>query len=156
MEIETFAEIEEEFHARVSKIVWCTFTTINSQDRPRSRILHPLWEGSTGWIATSKLGLKGKHIAHNPFVSLTYWTPEHQQVYVECKAEWIDELDEKKRLWDVFKNTSPPLGYDLAMFFQTVENPALSMMKLTPWRIELFSLGDLMSQTEPKIWRQDV
>ena len=55
MEVATFAEIEEEFRKRVGKIVWCTVTTVNRQDRPRSRILHPLWEGSTGWIATSKL-----------------------------------------------------------------------------------------------------
>ena len=156
MEVATFAEMEEEFRRRVEKIVWCTVTTVNTQDRPRSRILHPLWEGSTGWIATSKMGLKGKHIAHNPFVSLTYWTPEHEQIYAECKAEWVDDMDEKKRMWDVFKNTSPPLGYDLAMFFQTVDNPGYSLMKLTPWRIELSALRDLMSDSEPQVWHQDV
>ena len=42
------------------------------------------------------------------------------------------------------------------MFFQSVDNPAFSLMKLTPWRIELSALGDLATGAQPKVWRQDV
>ena len=36
-------------------------------------MLHPIWEVSTGWIATTRHGLKACHLAHQPRVSLTYW-----------------------------------------------------------------------------------
>src|SRR4029453_4088766 len=73
MEVRSFTEIEEEFMNRVRRIVWCTVATVNRQGRPRSRILHTLREGSTRWIATNRHSLKGKHLQHNPHVSLSYW-----------------------------------------------------------------------------------
>ena len=48
MDVASFSEIESEFHKRVSRIVWCTITTVDAKGRPRSRILHPLWEGNDG------------------------------------------------------------------------------------------------------------
>jgi len=100
MDAVSFAEIQEEFMNRVRRIVWCTVATVDTTDRPRSRILHPLWEGPVGWIATFRHSLKEKHIAHNPYVSLTYWDPQHRQIYADCKAEWEDSPGEKKRLWE--------------------------------------------------------
>lgn len=152
-EIASFAEIEDEFMARVSRIVWCTLTTVDRQDRPRARLLHPVWEGSTGWIATGRESFKAKHIAHNPHVSLSYWDPQHEQVYAECRAEWIDDIEEKKRLWAFYKATPPPLGYDLSMFWKDADDPGYGLLRLSPWRIELSSLGDMMKGQAPLIWR---
>ena len=73
MEVDSFADIAEPFNDRVNRLVWCTVTTIDRKGRPRSRILHPVWEGSTGWIATGRTSLKSKHIAENPYVSVTYF-----------------------------------------------------------------------------------
>ena len=95
MNVASFADIEEEFQKRVAGIVWCTATTIDRKGRPRSRILHPIWEGSTGWIATGRHSLKEKHLAANPYISLTYWTPEHKQLYAECRTEWEDDSSNK-------------------------------------------------------------
>ena len=53
MDVNDFSEIEDEFNARVQRIVWCTVTTVDEEGRPRARILHPVWEGSTGWICTT-------------------------------------------------------------------------------------------------------
>lgn len=153
MEVATFAEIEDEFNRRVRRVVWCTVATVDRQGRPRSRILHPIWEGSTGWIATGRQSFKAKHLEHNPYVSLTYWDPQHEQIYADCKAEWVDDVAEKRRLWEVYKNTPPPLGYDLAMFWKSPEDPTLGMLKLTPWRIEVWALNDMVKGTQPKVWR---
>lgn len=153
MTVSEFAEIEDEFMRRVAKTVWCTFTTIDTKGRTRSRILHPIWEGSTGWIATGRDSLKAKHIAANPHVSLSYWDPDHEQVLVDCTAEWEDDQAEKQRLWDLFKSTPEPLGYDLAMFFQSVDNPGYGLMKLTPWRVELWSLAGLASGQSAQVWK---
>jgi general stress protein 26 len=153
MDVASFAEIQEEFMNRVHRIVWCTVATVNRQGRIRSRILHPLWEGSTGWILTGRQSLKEKHLAHNPYVSLSYWDQQQQQIYADCKAEWEDSLAEKKRLWELFKTTPQPLGYDPGLFWKSPEDPTFGLLKLTPWRIELSSLNDLIAGTPAKVWR---
>jgi hypothetical protein len=39
------------------RIVWCVAATTDTAGRPRTRVLHPIWEWDgqslTGWIATS-------------------------------------------------------------------------------------------------------
>jgi len=45
VEVERFEDIEQEFLQRVRAGVWCSVATIDRQQRPYSRILHPLWEG---------------------------------------------------------------------------------------------------------------
>ena len=154
MEVASFAEIEEEFTARVSRIVWCTVATVDRQGRPRTRILHPIWEGSTGWIATGRNSLKEKHLAANPYLSVSYWDQEHQQVYVDAKAEWQDDQVEKLRVWNLYKETPGPYGYDPAIIWQAgPDDPEYGLLKLTPWRIELYALKDLVTGAEPKIWK---
>lgn len=154
MEVSSFSEIEEEFRERVKKIVWCTVTSIDRKNRPRSRILHPIWDGPTGYIATGRQSHKAKHFEHNPYVSLTYWDPDHKQIYAECHVGWEDSAEEKTRVWELYKSTPEPLGYDLNMFWPggpTDENYGL--MKLSPWRIELSALSDLVSGKEPIVFR---
>lgn len=151
-----FAEIQTEFNRRISQTVWATVTTINLQGRPRSRILHPIWEGSTGWIATGRQSFKAKHIAQNPFISVSYWDQQHQQVLCECKAQWQDDADEKARLWDYFGSTPAPLGYDLTNFWTSPKDETYGLLKLTPWRIELSALADMVSGKEALVYRQDV
>jgi general stress protein 26 len=154
MDVAEFSEIEADFMARVSRTIWCTVTTVDSKGRPRGRLLHPIWEGPTGWIATGRQTFKARHIAANPYVSLAYWDPQHEQVYADCRAEWVDDMDEKQRLWDLFKSTPEPLGYDLGMFWKDgVGDPSYGLLRLTPWRIELWSLGAMMKGEPPRVWR---
>jgi general stress protein 26 len=152
-EISDFSAIEADFMDRIRRIVWCTVTTVDRKDRPRARILHPVWEGSTGWIATGRDSFKAKHIAHNPHVSLSYWDPNHEQVFAECRAEWEDDPTEKARLWAFYKATPAPLGYDLAMFWKDADDPGYGLLRLSPWRIELSSLGGMMKGEAPRVWR---
>ncbi len=154
METRSFSDIAEEFNKRVARMVWCTVTTVDGKGRPRARILHPIWEGSTGWIATGRDSFKAKHIARNPYVSCSYWDQQHQQVYAECRANWADDPAEKQRVWDLFKNTPPPLGYDPAMFFREGPlAPSFGALKLEPWRIELWSLPEMATGKPAMVWR---
>jgi len=152
----SFDDIGAEFNARVARIVWCTVSTVDAKGRPRSRILHPIWEGSTGWIATGRNSHKAKHLARNPYVSLSYWDQQHQQIYADCKAEWVDDLAERRRIWDLYKNTPPPLGYDPAIipvWKDGPESPEFGILKLTPWRIELYAINQMATGQEPSVWR---
>lgn len=153
-QVASFDEIAQEFNARVSRIVWCTVTTVDGKGRPRARILHPVWDGSTGWIATGRDSFKARHIAKNPYVSLSYWDQQHQQVYAECKAEWEDDPAEKQRVWDLVKNAPPPVGYDPGLFWQGGPgDPSFGALKLTPWRVELYSLQDLVQGKPSQVWK---
>lgn len=157
MDVASFAEIEQEFNARVARIAWCTVSTIDTKGRPRSRILHPIWEGTTGWILTNRHSHKEKHLARNPYVSLSYWDPQHQQVYADCRAEWVDDAGEKRRIWEMYKAAPPPLGYDPALIWQGGPDDAvLGLLKLTPWRIELSALMDAPAGRPHLVWRQTI
>ena len=149
-----FAEIEAELNARVSRIVWCTFTTVDGKGRPRSRILHPMWEGSTAWIMTGRNSFKAKHIAANPNIAISYWDQQHQQVYGECRAEWIEDAAEKQRVWTMFETTPEPYGYNPALFWPGGPGDAsFGVLKCTPRRIELYALGDMMKGKGPTVWK---
>lgn len=154
MDVGSFDEIATEFDRRVRRMVWCTVTTVDRKGRPRSRILHPIWDGPTGYIATGRNSFKAKHLERNPYVSVTYWDPQHEQVYAECRAEWVDDPAEKQRIWDLFKNTPMPYGYDPAMFWPGGPTSAdFGVLKLVPWRIELWTLGQMATGQPSQVWR---
>jgi general stress protein 26 len=155
MKVEQFAEIEAEFIERVHRMVWCSAATIDGQGRPRSRILHPIWEGQTGWIGTTRESHKTKHLAKNPYLSLAYITDINKPVYVDCKAEWMDDLAVKKRIWDLFKQTPPPLGYDPGTTYKGVDVD-FGVLKLTPWRIDLVSFPAPSFEEGTQVWRTAV
>jgi hypothetical protein len=105
MDVAAFADLEEEFIKRVHTMVWCSAATVDSRGRPRSRILHPIWEGATGWIGTHRNSYKHKHLARNPYMSLAYVIDMMKPVYVDVVAAWEDDLAEKQRVWALFRDT---------------------------------------------------
>ena len=138
-----FEEIAADFGDRTRRIVWCSVATVDRAGRPRNRILHPIWEGKTGWIATGRHSLKAQHLAKNPHVSLLYWDPMQQNVAIEATAEWADEPDDRRRIWELYKSTPPPLGYDIGDFFPGgPDGGDWGLLKITPWRIELGGMAD--------------
>ncbi len=153
MEVADFAEIEAEFLQRVHTMVWCSVATVDSKQRPRSRILHPIWEGNTGWIGTHRHSHKSRHLAQNPHMSLAYIAEITRPVYADCVAEWVDDLAEKQRIWDLFKHALPPLGYDPAPLFGSPTDENFGLLKLTPWRIELVTFPAESLNASP-VWRR--
>jgi general stress protein 26 len=150
----SFADIAAEFQRRVRRAVLATVATVDAQGRPRSRVLHPLWEGPTGWILTGRNSVKARHLARSPYVSVTYWDNEQEQVHVECRVAFKDDLATRRRLWELFKSTPPPQGYDPAPFFPNGPDAAdFGCLELTPWRLELWSTAALLSGEPPRVWR---
>lgn len=146
MEVSAFSDIEQEFTARIGKMVWCSVATVDTQGRPRSRVLHPIWEGTVGWIATGPNSHKRKHLERNPHLSLAYIADVLKPVYVDCTAEWITDRVEHQRIWELFKTTPPPMGYDPTPIFNTIDR--FGLLKLTPWRIEIAQFPG-----EGRVWR---
>ena len=148
MEVARFEDIQAEFLARVSQAVYGTLATVDRQNRPRSRVVHPIWEGYIGWLISWPASHKAKHLASNPAVSLAYMPDKAKPVYVDATAAWIDSAEEQQRVWDLHATIPPPLGFDPQPHYGTIDNPYYGLLRLTPWRIELGNLGG-----EPLIWR---
>ncbi|HEY0604024.1 MAG TPA: pyridoxamine 5'-phosphate oxidase family protein [Herpetosiphonaceae bacterium] len=149
MQIEQFEDLQAEFLARVSQAVYCTMATVDHQNRPRLRVMHPIWEGPTGWVISWPQSYKAKHLAHNPSVSLAYMPDKATPVYIDGIAEWMDSVEDKQRIWELHAATPAPLGFDPQPHYGTIDHPYYGALRITPWRIELANLYG-----EPLIWRQ--
>jgi general stress protein 26 len=150
----TWSEIASRFDERVRRIVWCTVTTVDTKGRPFSRILHPIWEGATGWIATGRHTLKTRHLAANSNVALGYWDPQHDTVMIQASAEWCDDAATKQRIWSLLRDTPPPVGYDPEQFWKGgVTDPDFGVLKITPHRIDLLGAQEMMAGKGALVWK---
>jgi hypothetical protein len=125
------------------KIVWSSVATVDRSGRPRSRILHPYWEWDgkelVGWVATMPTPLKRSHLEHSPYVSCSYWAPSQDVAVAECRADLVVADDVRVRVWNLFKDTPPPLGYDPGGIgvpgWDAPTSPAFAVLRLRPWRL---------------------
>jgi hypothetical protein len=100
--------------------------------------MHPFWEGEVAWILTHRNSHKAKHLAANNNVSLSYVRGDiRKPVYVDCSAFWVDEINEKTRVWELVKNTPEPIGFDPASEFVSPDNEEFGLIKLVPRKITL-------------------
>jgi general stress protein 26 len=147
-QVSAFAELQEEFLERVRTMVYCSAATVDADGRPRSRVLHPVWEDQTGWVTTGPKTAKASQLALNPFMSLAFIADPFKPVYVECRATWQNDRDTRHRIWDLFKK----FDVDLAVSWGDVESPTYAVLRLDAWRIELY---DLLDQDNRKVWQKD-
>ena len=140
MDVSSFEEIQAEFITRIQDAVYCNMATVNRQGRPRSRIMHPIWEGPIGWVLSWPESHKSKHLESNPFVSLAYIHNPKQPVYIDASAKWIQNPKEKQRIWELHQTTPAPLGFDPGPHYGNIDGPYFGLLQFTPWRIELGNL----------------
>lgn len=157
---EPFSALADEFLELTREIVWCTVTTVDAKGRPRSRVLHPIWEvidgRPVGWIVTGKTPVKAGHLKANPHVACSYWGPSQNVVYADCVASWSEDAASKQHVWDLFMNTPPPIGYDLRGFGAEGPNtPAFTPLRLDPWRVQVLRFKGWTEGLTPRIWRAD-
>jgi len=154
MEVDSFEEIEKEFFDRVHDQVWCNFSTVDRRGRPYSRIMHPFWEGSIGWVLTHRNSHKSKHLASNNNVSLSYIRGNVQKpTYIDCVATWTDDIGEKTRVWNLVANTPEPWGFDPSTDFGSPENEEFGLLKLIPRRIMLVTFPAESYDQGNLVWR---
>ncbi|MET8340459.1 pyridoxamine 5'-phosphate oxidase family protein [Streptosporangium canum] len=154
VKVKSFAAIESEFNAFVGAIVYATMVTVDARNRPRTRVLIPIWENvdgtPLGWLATYRTPVKAAHIANNPHTNFSYWTQGNDSVAIDTVAAWVDDLPVKSHVWDLYKRTSPRgAGYNLGNFWRSPADPKLHVLRLTPWRIQVIRGMDLRS----RIWQ---
>jgi len=139
----SLAETAPVFVEMAHRIVWATAATVDDQGRPWSRVLHPLWSWDgrslTGIVATSPLSPKRRQLDAHPYVSFTYWHPNHDTCTAQCRATW--DLSEEGRLagWEAFATAPPPVGFDPAIVagWETPLSPTFGILHLEPWRLQV-------------------
>ena len=141
--MKSLAEVAPAFVEMAHSIVWASAATVDGWGRPRSRILHPLWQWDgaslTGWIATGPTATKRAHLAHSPYVSLNYWAPSQDTCLAECRAEWRLDDETRAEIWNLFATTPPPVGYDPTIIaaWTSPTAPSFAILRLTPWRLRV-------------------
>jgi hypothetical protein len=146
------AEIAPAFVEMAHSIVWASVATVDPNGRPRSRILHPIWEWNgtdlIGWIATSPSPIKHTDLAVHPDVAVSYWTTTHDTCSADCAAQWYFDDETRTAVWDKFKNGPAPVGYDPAIIPAWRDGPmsaAFAALHLTPRRLRVLP-GTVMTQ----------
>lgn len=148
----TLSETAPAFLEMAHQIVWASVATVDENGRPRSRILHPIWqwdgEQLTGWIATSPTPPKRAHLQNSPFVSVNYWSPNHDTCVAECHATWAFNDETRQMVWDLFLHGPKPVGYDPRIVPQWTSPTAdaFAALRLDPWRLRIFPGTLLMGQ----------
>ncbi len=142
------------------RIVWCSVASVDAVGRPRSRVLHPIWEWNDGqligWIGTGPTPTKRAHLEASPYLSLNYWDSSQDTCVAECRAEWRFDSETRKQVWDAYKAAPPPLGYDPAII-PTWDSPAsdsFAVLRLEPWRLRVFPGSVLLAkQGDVLVWQ---
>jgi hypothetical protein len=145
-------EVAPAFVEMAHRIIWASVASVDAQGRPRSRVLHPIWQWDgaklIGWVGTSPTPTKRAHLQASPYLSLNYWATNHDTCVAECHASWA--FDEKTRtmLWNLFASTPEPLGYNPAII-PTWTSPtcdAFVALRLEPWRLRVMPGSVLTGQ----------
>ena len=133
------------------QIVWATAATVSTAGEPATRILHPIWEwnGETlrGWLATSPLSPKARHLEQTPMMSITYWRPDHDTCTVRCRTSWDFSAAGREALWERFTAAPEPLGYVPSIIpgWESPASPAFASLELDPDAIRLLQAGVRLS-----------
>jgi hypothetical protein len=150
-------EIAPRFVEMAHEIVWANVATVDTKGRPRTRVLHPLWQWDgtelTAVIATSPNSVKRAHLDATPFVSVGYWAANQDTCNADCAAEWILDDAGRQAVWDAFVSAPEPVGYDPTIIPQWADgpqSPEFAGLRLTPWRLRLMD-GALMTRGEGQL-----
>lgn len=145
MDYVPFAELADQFLEIAHGQVWAAVATVDARNRPWTRVLHPIWSlddgGAVGWVLTSRHSPKDKHLTYSPYASVAYVKDPVRPLTIECHAAWVDDRVEIERVWEWFKRTPEPLGYDPALSWKSIDDPEVGLLKLVPWRLTLGQLG---------------
>lgn len=148
----------ERFVAIAHEIVWCTLSSVDASGRPRSRVVHPVWElgdaGLTGWLTTRSGTPKLGHIEATPYVSCSYWWERHDVAVAECHARVVADRGERERVWALLAATPAPAGFDPAAIWPGGPgDPGFVLVRLSPWLLRFARADALAAGGAPELHR---
>jgi hypothetical protein len=145
------------FMETAQRVVYCSLATVDRRGRPRSRLVHPVWEragdGLVGWVGSRPTPMRRAHIAENPFVSCFYWDPAHDVAVAECEATWFEDDDGCRAAWAHLSAAPEPMGYDPAPIWP--DGPTgddFAALRLDPWRVQAKSAAAMAAGEPYLVW----
>jgi len=148
----TLDQIAPAFVDMAHSIVWASAATVDADGKPRTRILHPLWEWDGtdlfGWVATVPTPLKRAHLSAHPYLSASYWDPGQDTCSADCLVEWYTDDDTCTAIWQKFATGPEPVGYDPAIIPQWTAGPtadAFAVLRLAPYRLRVMPAAAMIS-----------
>ena len=119
--------------------------------QPIVRAVVPTYEGTIAYIATDPKTPKVRQVRHNPLVDLIHWGQDFRNLSLRARASLVTDAAVLDRLWGAFP-------YALADYFDRsdphVEGKArYGLLRLEPFRIELWSLDSVATGKPPQLWR---
>jgi hypothetical protein len=150
--VSDLATVAPAFVEMAHRIVWASIATVDEPDPPRTPNHHPNRDTEPqqhpASIATGPTPPKRAHLEHSPYVSCSYWAPNHDTCVAECRATWA--LDDATRIetWARFKDGPEPVGYDPAIVPAWTEPTAdtFAVLLLEPWKLRVFPGTVLLGQ----------
>lgn len=112
----------------------CNIATADADGVPAVAVVSAALGEGVIWMATNANSRKARNLRVNPRISMM-WRPG-SEAYVQGDVELLDDATTRQWLWN-----SGLLPYDPAMFFGTVDNPDLLVVKITPTRAVIISMG---------------
>ena len=144
-------EIAPRFLDMAHQIVFCTVATVDAKGRPRSRVVHAIWEWDdqqlTGWFGSRRRSTIDSNIAQSPWVSCNYWASTQDTCVADCAAEWRVDLESRQHLWDLFCRAPQPVGFDPSIVRGWTDPAAdeFNPLCLKPWRLRVLSAEAMMA-----------
>jgi general stress protein 26 len=156
----SLVETAPAFVEMAHQIVWASVATVDAAGAPTSRILHPywVWDGTAlvGWIGTANAAVKGRHLAANPNVSVSYWAPNHDTCTAHGTATFVSDAEKRTWLWESLKAAPPPLGFDPGMIpgWDDPSSEGFQALRIEPTRLRVFP-GTMLLRGEGTVynWR---
>jgi hypothetical protein len=150
-----FGDLRADVARILGQTNYATMTTVDGRGRPRSRVLIVVWdldgERPVGWLGTYASRVKVAHLAGNPHVTTSYWSPRHEAVYLDSVARWDDHPDVARDVWDRYRRGSPSgVGYDPGQFWTGPADSGFRVLRLDPWRLQVVD-----QNIKSRIWRPD-
>ncbi len=109
--------------------------TVTPDGRPHVAIAGAVVDGDALWFGTRASSGKARNIAVNAAVAMM-WSPA-AEAYVQGQAELVDDVDEKRRVWD-----SGIFPYDLATFFGSPDDENFVFVRVRPRSATVLTQGD--------------
>jgi hypothetical protein len=133
------------------QVVWATLSTVDADGRPWSRIVHPVWEGTTVWVTSRGSELVRSHLAANPWASVSWWSGAQDTVTATCRASWEDDGAERRRVWAHIASLPPPYGFDPATVFRGSLDDSY-LMRLQAWRVRVGLASRIAAGQPHLVW----
>jgi hypothetical protein len=146
------------FMATAERIVYCSLATVDRRGRPRSRLVHAVWErvgdGLVGWVGSRPTRLRRAHVESTPFVSCFYWDPAHDVAAAECEVTWIEDDEGCRHAWERLSAPPDPMGYDPAPIWPDgPTGDGFVALRLDPWRVQAKSAAAMAAGEPYLVWK---